>query len=50
MISSSESPAATLFTGARIFDGSGAALFPGEVLVRGGIIEAVARGSVTQGQ
>ncbi len=35
---------ATLFTNVRVFDGSGAALFPGEVLVRGERIEAVARG------
>ncbi len=35
---------ATLFTDVRIFDGSGAALFPGEVLVRGDRIEAVAKG------
>ncbi|WP_421846732.1 amidohydrolase family protein [Novosphingobium sp.] len=35
---------ATLFTDVRVFDGSGAALFPGEVLVRGERIEAVARG------
>ncbi|WP_353227794.1 amidohydrolase family protein [Novosphingobium sp.] len=34
----------TLFTAVRIFDGSGTALFPGEVLVRGERIEAVARG------
>ncbi|OYU35398.1 amidohydrolase family protein [Novosphingobium sp. PASSN1] len=34
----------TLFTDVRVFDGSGAALFPGEVLVRGDRIEAVARG------
>jgi imidazolonepropionase-like amidohydrolase len=34
----------TLFTGVKIFDGSGAALFPGEVLVRGNRITAVARG------
>lgn len=34
----------TLFTDVRVFDGSGAALFPGEVLVRGERIEAVARG------
>lgn len=34
----------TLFTDVMIFDGSGAALFPGEVLVRGERIEAVARG------
>lgn len=33
-----------LFTDVRVFDGSGAALFPGEVLVRGERIEAVARG------
>lgn len=33
-----------LFTDVMIFDGSGAALFPGEVLVRGERIEAVARG------
>ncbi len=33
-----------LFTDVMIFDGSGAALFPGEVLVRGDRIEAVARG------
>ncbi len=33
-----------LFTNVMIFDGSGAALFPGEVLVRGERIEAVARG------
>ncbi len=34
----------TLFTDVAIFDGSGAACFPGEVLVRGERIEAVARG------
>ena len=34
----------TLFTDVMIFDGSGADLFPGEVLVRGERIEAVARG------
>ncbi len=34
----------TLFTDVRVFDGSGAALFPGEVLVRGERIEAVAKG------
>ena len=34
----------TLFTDVMIFDGSGAGLFPGEVLVRGERIEAVARG------
>lgn len=34
----------TLFADVMIFDGSGAALFPGEVLVRGERIEAVARG------
>jgi imidazolonepropionase-like amidohydrolase len=34
----------TLFTDVRVFDGSGGALFPGEVLVRGERIEAVARG------
>jgi len=34
----------TLFTDVMIFDGSGAPLFPGEVLVRGERIEAVARG------
>ncbi|MBU6394155.1 MAG: amidohydrolase family protein [Sphingomonadales bacterium] len=34
----------TLFTDVMIFDGSGAARFPGEVLVRGERIEAVARG------
>lgn len=33
-----------LFTDVHVFDGSGAALFPGEVLVRGDRIEAVARG------
>ncbi len=33
-----------LFTHVEIFDGSGAARFPGEVLVRGERIEAVARG------
>ncbi len=33
-----------LFTDVRIFDGSGAPLFPGEVLVRGNTIEAVAKG------
>jgi imidazolonepropionase-like amidohydrolase len=33
-----------LFTDVKIFDGSGAPLFPGEVLVRGNRIEAVARG------
>ena len=33
----------TLFTNVEIFDGSGAARFPGEVLVRGDRIEAVAR-------
>lgn len=35
---------ATLFSDVRIFDGSAAPLFPGEVLVRGERIEAVARG------
>lgn len=35
---------ATLFTDVMIFDGSGDALFPGEVLVREERIEAVARG------
>jgi len=35
----------TLFTNANIFDGSGDPLFPGEVLVRGNRIEAVARGN-----
>ncbi len=35
---------ATLFTDVMVFDGSGATPFPGEVLVRGEIIEAVARG------
>jgi imidazolonepropionase-like amidohydrolase len=34
-----------LFTDVRIFDGTGAALFPGEVLVRGNRIEALARGN-----
>lgn len=34
----------TLFTDVMIFDGGGSALFPGEVLVRGEWIEAVARG------
>ena len=34
----------TLFTKVRIFDGSGSDCFPGEVLVRGERIEAVARG------
>jgi len=34
----------TLFTNAMIFDGSGSQRFPGEVLVRGEHIEAVARG------
>jgi len=34
----------TLFTDVMIFDGSGEPLFPGEVLVRGERIEAVARG------
>ncbi len=34
----------TLFTDVMIFDGSGDALFPGEVLVRGERIEAIARG------
>ena len=34
----------TLFADVMIFDGSGAPLFPGEVLVRGERIEAVARG------
>jgi imidazolonepropionase-like amidohydrolase len=33
-----------LYTNVRIFDGSGAAPFPGEVLVRGNRIEAVAKG------
>lgn len=33
-----------LFTDVNIFDGSGSPLFPGEVLVRGERIEAVARG------
>jgi imidazolonepropionase-like amidohydrolase len=36
--------AGTIFTDIRIFDGSGRALFPGEVLVRGNKIEAVAEG------
>ncbi|HSI16192.1 MAG TPA: amidohydrolase family protein [Sphingomonas sp.] len=35
---------ATLFSDVRIFDGSGAACFPGEVLVQGEHIVAVARG------
>jgi imidazolonepropionase-like amidohydrolase len=35
---------AILFSDVQIFDGSGAALFPGEVLVRGEYIVAVARG------
>jgi imidazolonepropionase-like amidohydrolase len=35
---------ATLFSDVRILDGSGAALFPGEVLIRGEHIVAVARG------
>ncbi|MDF7776396.1 amidohydrolase family protein [Sphingomonas sp. AOB5] len=35
---------ATLFTGVNIFDGSDTPLFPGEVLVRGDRIAAVARG------
>jgi imidazolonepropionase-like amidohydrolase len=35
----------TLFTRVRIFDGTGAALFPGEVLVEGNRIAAVARGA-----
>ncbi|WP_298193949.1 amidohydrolase family protein [Novosphingobium sp.] len=34
----------TLFTDVMVFDGSGARLFPGEVLVRGERIEAVAKG------
>ena len=34
----------TLFTDVMIFDGSGTALFPGEVLVHGERIEAVAKG------
>ncbi|MBX9662032.1 amidohydrolase family protein [Novosphingobium sp.] len=34
----------TLFTDVMIFDGSGEALFPGEVLVRGERIEALAKG------
>ena len=34
----------TLFTDGMVFDGCGAPLFPGEVLVRGERIEAVARG------
>jgi imidazolonepropionase-like amidohydrolase len=34
----------TIFTNVRIFDGSGQARFPGEVLVRGDTIQAVARG------
>lgn len=34
----------TLFTDVMIFDGSGAPLFPGEVMVRGERIEAVAKG------
>jgi imidazolonepropionase-like amidohydrolase len=34
----------TLFTNVMIFDGSGDPLFPGEVLVRGNLIAAVARG------
>jgi N-acyl-D-aspartate/D-glutamate deacylase len=37
--------AAILLTNAMIFDGSGAGLFPGEVLVEGERIVAVARGS-----
>jgi len=35
---------AILFTNVRVFDGSGDPLFPGEVLVRGNRIEAVAKG------
>ena len=35
---------AVLYTNVMIFDGSGAGRFPGEVLVRGDAIEAVARG------
>src|SRR5688572_29988878 len=35
----------TLSANVKIFDGSGEALFPGEVLVRGNAIAAVARGS-----
>ncbi len=34
-----------LFTDVKVFDGTGADLFPGEVLVRGNKIESVARGS-----
>jgi imidazolonepropionase-like amidohydrolase len=34
----------TLFTDVMIFDGTGSARFPGEVLVRGALIEAVAQG------
>ncbi len=37
--------APTLFVNARVFDGSGRPLFPGEVLVRGDRIAAVAEGS-----
>jgi imidazolonepropionase-like amidohydrolase len=37
--------AGTLFTNVQIFDGSGDALFPGEVLVRANTIKAVARGA-----
>ena len=36
--------AATLFTNVSIFDGSGAPLFPGEVLIENGRIKTVARG------
>lgn len=35
----------TLFTNVRIFDGTGADLFPGEVLVEGNRIKAVAKGA-----
>ena len=37
--------APTLFTNARVFDASGRAPFPGEVLVRGQRIEAVSEAS-----
>ena len=37
----------TLFVNAQVFDGSGRPLFPGEVLVRGDRIAAVAEGSGT---
>ena len=39
-----------VFTNAEIFDGTGAALFPGEIRVENDIIVAVARGSETVGR